>query len=59
MQENEFDLVLMDLQMPVLDGFDTTMAIRHQLGMTMLPIVALTANVLQEDKERSLTLWHE
>lgn len=53
-QENEFDLVLMDLQMPVLDGFDTTMAIRHQLGMTMLPIVALTANVLQEDKERSL-----
>ncbi len=53
-QENVFDMVLMDLQMPVMDGFEATMAIRHQLEMTMLPIVALTANVLQEDKERSL-----
>lgn len=47
-----YDVVLMDLQMPVMNGFEATAAIRAA-GMTV-PIVAMTANALAEDRQRSL-----
>jgi CheY-like chemotaxis protein len=52
-----YDLVLMDCQMPEMDGFDATRAIRAQDSAVLdraVPIIALTANVLNGDRERCL-----
>jgi CheY-like chemotaxis protein/HPt (histidine-containing phosphotransfer) domain-containing protein len=48
------DLVLMDCQMPGLDGFQTTRQIRGDLGLTKLPILALTANSSHAERSSSL-----
>jgi PAS domain S-box-containing protein len=48
------DLLLMDVQMPQLDGHQATRRIRRELGLTELPIVALTAGVLTEERQRAL-----
>ena len=50
----QFDLVLMDIQMPVLDGYGATQSIREQLGLKDLPIVAMTANALASDRSDCL-----
>ena len=47
-----YDLVLMDMQMPVMDGITATKAIRAQPRHAGLPIVAMTANVMQDDRAR-------
>ncbi|MGL5256879.1 MAG: response regulator [Proteocatella sp.] len=47
------DLILMDIQMPNMDGFDTTINIRETYTNCKLPIVALTAGVLKEDREKA------
>jgi signal transduction histidine kinase/ActR/RegA family two-component response regulator len=51
LQQASFDLVLMDMHMPVMDGLQATRAIRLLPGFAGLPIIAMTASVLQEEKE--------
>ncbi|MDQ7743321.1 PAS domain S-box protein [Hydrogenophaga pseudoflava] len=50
----DFDAVLMDMQMPVLDGLRATERIRAELGLTQLPVIAMTANVLSSDRDNCL-----
>ena len=54
LDEQPFDLVLMDVHMPVMDGFAAAAAIRKDPRFATLPIVALTANALGGDRERCL-----
>jgi len=53
--ENEvFDLVLMDINLPDIDGYTLTSLLRNKPNVTHTPIVALTANVMKGDREKSL-----
>ena len=49
-----FDVVLMDVQMPILDGNEATRRIRNELQLRSLPIVALTAGALVSERQRAL-----
>lgn len=51
-RDTAFDLVLMDVQMPVMDGFDAVRRIRQQPALSRLTVIAMTANVTIEDRNR-------
>jgi len=55
-QKQRFDLILMDVQMPVMDGVDATAAIRQSEKITggHIPIVAMTAHAMEGDRQRFL-----
>jgi len=54
MANNTFDIVLMDMIMPVLDGYQTVQKIRQQLIWQDIPIIALTAKAMAEDQQKCL-----
>lgn len=54
--KSHFDLILMDVQMPVMDGFEATSQIRAQYSSQQLPVVAMTAHALKGDKEQCLAV---
>jgi two-component system cell cycle response regulator DivK len=52
--ENRPDLILLDINLPDIDGYEATIRLRKIDGVNGVPIVALTANVMQGDREKSL-----
>ncbi|TAK60021.1 PAS domain S-box protein [Methylobacter sp.] len=52
MAQRAYDIVLMDMQMPVMDGITAAIEIRKDARYQELPIVAMTANAMQQDKEK-------
>jgi signal transduction histidine kinase/CheY-like chemotaxis protein/HPt (histidine-containing phosphotransfer) domain-containing protein len=53
-KQNTYELILMDVHMPILDGYATTEKIRGDLHKADVPIIAMTANVLLNERERCL-----
>lgn len=54
-RESSFDVVLMDIQMPEMNGIEAVKEIRKDPRFTELPIIAMTAHAMAEDREKSLT----
>jgi two-component system sensor histidine kinase/response regulator len=55
LEDTDYDIVLMDMQMPVMDGVTATKLIRKQPRFTNLSIVAMTANAMQGDRDRCIS----
>ena len=54
LKDTQPDLILMDINMPDMDGYSLTAKIKDTPGLESIPIIALTANVMRGDRERSL-----
>lgn len=54
MEQKHFDLVLMDMQMPWMDGYETTLRIRKNPTYSDIPVIAITANSLTSDRDKCL-----
>ena len=52
--DNDIDIILMDIMMPVMDGYEATELIKENKKSKDIPIIALTAKAMQEDKEKAL-----
>jgi PAS domain S-box-containing protein len=52
-ERDAFDVVFMDVQMPILDGYEATRRIRGELGLLSLPIIAVTAGALSSERTRA------
>ena len=53
-KEHQPDIILMDINMPVVDGYTLTAQIKSTAEFARIPIVAVTANVMRGDREKSL-----
>jgi len=53
-EDDDYDAVLMDIQMPVMGGYEATTRIRQKIPSEQLPIIAMTANVMDSDKNQRL-----